>query len=375
MRPVSAGFAAAVRSSGQTRVGRATALDANLDVVAELDAVEGSVSIDADRRRSCSVRIANPDGRWTPSGPGDPLFPNGLLRLERGLLVEGNPELVSLGIFVIDRPAIDVRPAGSTLDVSGQDRVKLASKSRFTVPETYAAGTPIAEIVQTIAAAAGMGQTLYRLDDGGSVLGADRTFETNDDRWPAIAQLANDYALVAYIDADGYLVLERAVTPDTLPPSSFAFTRGADGVMLQITKGWNDDRLYNHVRVIGQSSDLPPVMAEARDLNPSSPAYNPIDGTGPIGDRLYEYSSPMIRSIEQAQDVADAMLLDVALVQEELTIPSVVHPALEVADAVDVVEDLSATADTYLIDTLTLPLASGAMTMTARKLRDLRALA
>lgn len=380
MRPVSAGFAAAVRDPSQTRVARVSLLDAALEVVAELDgsegvAISGTVSIDRDRRRSCSVSLVNPGGAWTPAGPTDPLFLNRLVRLERGLVVDGNPEYVALGLFLVDRPVIRVDAAGSTIEIAGQDRVKLAAKSRFSVPETYAAGTPIADVVRAIATAAGMGGTLLRLADGGKVLAADRTFETDADRWPAIVQLAADYALTTYVDADGYLVLEPAVTPDTLPAPAWTFERGAEALMLGLTKEWSDDQLYNRVRVSGESANLAPVAAEARDLNPASPAYNPLDGTGPIGDRLWTYTSAMVRSIEQAQAVADAKLLEVALVQEAITIPSVVHPALEVGDAVAVVEPLSRTSDTYLLDTVSVPLAAGPMTVTARKLRDLRAIA
>lgn len=379
MRPTSAAFATAVRTSHE-RVARVTVLAPDLSTVAEISgtdgvAIDGSVSMDANRRRSCSVTIADPDGVWTPEGPSDALFPNGFVRLERGILVDGAPEFASLGVFMIDRPRITVTTAGASIEISGQDRAKLAAKSRFSVPDTYAAGTPIGEIVQTIATAAGMGGALFRLDDAGNVLGADRTFEVDTDRWPAIGQLASDFALTAYVDADGFLVLEPAPTPDTVPPAVWTFERGAEALMLGITKEFGDDRLFNRVRVSAESSDLPPLAAEARDLNPTSPAYNPLDGTGPIGDRLYTYTSPMIRSIEQASEVAAALILKVALIEEQITVPSVVHPALEVGDPVAIVESLSRTADTYLLDTVQIPLAAGAMLVTARKLRDLRALA
>jgi hypothetical protein len=364
MRPISAGFARAIRQS-HTRVARVSLLDPSLDVIGELGGadgvvINGTVSIDADRRRSCQLTISNPDGAWTPAGPDDPLFMNRILRLERGVLVDGEPEYVSLGVFMIDRPVIRVTKAGSTIDIAGQDRVKLAAKSSFTVPETYPAGMPIGEIVQAIATAAGMGGSLFRLDDQGQTLAYDRSFPADADRWPALRQLATDYALVAYVDADGYLVLERAVTPDSIPGIAWTFARGAEATMLGLTKEWSDDQLYNHVRVVGESANLPPVMGEARDLNPDSPAYNPIDGTGPIGDRLWTRTSANVRSIEQAQ--------------EALTVPSVVNPALEVGDAVEIVEELSRTSDTYLLDTVSIPLAAGPMTSTARKLRELRSL-
>lgn len=375
MRTVTAAFNEAVRGSHE-RVTRISLLDGNLAVLAELTgtdgvAVDGSVSIDAARRRSFNISLADPDGDWTPVGPGDVLFPNRLLRIERGIVIAGVPELVSLGVFLIDRPVTTVTAAGARVEISGQDRVKLALKSRFTVPTTFEAGRPIGDVVRAIAQAAGMGSTLYRLDDQGKTLAADRTFDTDADRWASLVALATDYALEAYVDADGYLVLAPAVTESTMPASSWTFERGADAIMLGITKDLTDDRLYNHVRVSGESSDQPPLAAEARDLNPASSAYNPPDGSGPIGDRLYTYSSPGIRSFEQAADVAAALLPTVALIEEAISVPSVVHPALEVGDAVVIDEPQSRTSDTYLLDTVSMPLAGGPMTVTARKLRAL----
>lgn len=376
MRPVSDAFNAAVRQPHQ-RAARVTLLDTDLVVTGELTgtdatAIEGSVTIGSDRRRSCSLRLVNPAGTLTPAAAGDALFPNALIRIERGIVIDGVPELVSLGVFVIDRPEIDVDPPGSTITISGQDRIKLALKSKFTVPTTYAAGEAIADVVRSIAQAAGMGTALYRLNDGGKSLAADRTYETGADRWPSIIALATDYALRAYVDADGYLVLEPAPTDATLPDPVWVFERGSEAIMLGITKGFGDDRLYNHVLVSGEAFDQAPLAAEARDLNPASPAYNPVEGTGPIGDRLYTYTSPMIRSIEQAAEVAAALLLEVALIEEDIRLPSVVHPALEPGDAVVIREDISRTSDTYLIDNLAIPLAVGPMTTGTKKLRDLR---
>ena len=79
----------------------------------------------------------------------------------------------------------------------------------------------------------------------------------------------------------------------------------------------------------------------------------------------------MIRSSEQAQEVADATLLTVALIAESISIPSLVHPAIEVGDLVRIVESESRTSDAYLIDTLSVPLGPGSMTLTSRKLRSL----
>lgn len=375
MRPHSAGFASTILGPHR-RACRVALLNADMTVdrfITGEDGVviDGQVTIDATRRRACTVTLVNEDGSWTPAGPDDPLYLNRLIRLERGVYVDGSPEYVTLGVFLIDRPQVTVRGSGSTMQVQGQDRLKLAAKSRFTRPTRYDEGTSVGEVIRAIAQDAGMGATLYRLADGGKTLAADRMFEIGDDRVDAMRLIATSYGLDVFVDADGYLVVQQAMTPDTIPDPVFTFVRGRDAIMLGITKGWDDDRLYNHSFVSGEASDQLPVSAEARDLNPQSPAYNPPDGTGPIGDRVYTYTSAMIRSEEQAQDVADALLLDIALVEETIEIPSVVHPAIEAGDVIGVIEPISRTNDAYIVDSITIPLGPGTMTTTSKQVREL----
>jgi hypothetical protein len=375
MRGRTAAFDAAVVDS-HTRVARVALLAADLSVDDILEpetgyAIDGSVGMNPDRGRTCQLSFANPAGLWTPASAADPLYPNRLLRLERGIMVASAPEYVTLGTFVIDRPVVNVDAAGATLTLTAQDRVKFALRSRWTKPTTYPKGMGVADVVQAIAQDAGMGRDLYRLNDGGKALAAARTFDVGIDRWPSIVALARDYALQVYADADGYLVLEPAPSIDAMPAPAWRYAGGDDAMMLGVTKDWNDDRLFNHALVSGEGADLRPVSAEARDLNPASPAYNPPDGSGPIGDRLYTYTSALIRTKAQAQEVADALLPTITLIEEAVSVPAIVHPALEVGDVVGITEPLSRTDDDYWIDNLTIPLGAGAMTLTARKLRSL----
>lgn len=376
MRDVSDGFAAMVRSASPVTASRVSLLRADLTAELVLTGSDGvvlggSVSTDRSRRRAMTLELLNEGGAWTPAEAADALFPNRLLRFEQGLVVDGAPEYVSLGVFLIDRPSTAVAREGSTIRVSGQDRLKLALRSAFTAPTRYVEGTAVADVIRDIAEAAGMGTLLYRLDDGGSHLGASRVYEVSTPRVDAMHQLALDFALDLYVDGDGFLVLTPKPTTATLPDPVWSFLPGEEAIMLGVTKDLTDDRLYNHTLVTGEAADLVPVRGEARDLNPASPAYNPVDGTGPIGDRLYTYTSAMIRNVDQAQAVADALLLSVALVEEAISLPSITHPALEVGDVVSINEPTARIADDYLIETLTIPLGTDPMTMTTGKLRPL----
>lgn len=372
MRGRSAGFDRAVTQS-QARATRVSFLDTSLGVTDVLTgaagiAFDGQVTIDADRRRSLALQVVNDHGRWTPASPADPFYMNRLLYVERGVFVGGLPEYVPLGVFVIDRPSINV--AGHRLTLQAQDRLKFASRSSFTRPTIYREGDPVGDVLKAIAQDAGMGATLFAIDDDGRTLGADRIFELGANRLDALRQLSRDFTLDAYVDAQGVFTVAPARTSTDVAPD-WTFARGAEAIMLDLTKDLDDDQLFNHTLVSGEASDQAPVVGEARDLNPLSPAYNPVDGTGPIGDRLITFTSATIRAAELAQLAAEARLLEVALVQETISIPSVPHPALEVGDAVLIVEPDSAISDTYLLDSVSVPLARGAMTVGTRKLRSL----
>jgi hypothetical protein len=211
-----------------------------------------------------------------------------------------------------------------------------------------------------------MGSVLLALDDGGKTLAAARTFDEQEERVVAMTALARDYSLDVFVDADGVLTL-KPIVDLTLTPTAWTYDRGDDAVMLGITKGFSDQRFYNHVVVIGESADQVPVRGEAADVNPLSPG----NVNGPLGDRTFFYSSPMITTTLQAQQVAQSMLPEVALIEEDVRLPVVPNPALEAGDAIVIVEPISRTDDRYLIDSITIPLGAGSSTIQTKKVRAL----
>lgn len=376
VRPISDTFRAALSETHRS-TSRVVVLDpatfAELGVLSGDSgyAIEGTVSMVRRRaiRRTCDLTVANPDGVWTPSGPGSWLFFNSLIRLERGVYLDADRvEWCVLGHFLVGRPHADVTPGGSTLQVQGEDRAKLLVRSRFTEPTTYAAGVRIGAVIGAEATVAGMGTTRYRLDDSGKTLTRDRTFEEDESRIDALGDLAHDYGLELYADADGFLTLAEPPDPMTAPVA-WTYTAGTDAIHTGLSKEWTDDRLYNHVVVTGEDSDpaLPIVRAEASDTNPSSPAYI----NGPLGDRLYRYTSAMITSTAMAADVAAKLLREVALIEETIDLPQVTNPALEPGDAVAIVEPVSKTNGRYLVESITTPLHLGVQSLGTKVARSL----
>lgn len=331
-------------------------------------AIDGSVQHDRSKlvSRSCSLTIANPDGIWTPGTAESLFYWNRLIYIERGVVLGGVPFYAPLGVFLIDTPEVVHGGGRATLQIGGSDRMDRGTRSEFTSPVSYASGSSVGAVIQDILLDAGLGSERWIIDDGGATLGATRNYEVGEDRMGAVKALASSFALDVYADANGYLVIRE--TPDPNDQASvWTFQEGVEATMLGLSKRWSRDRFYNHILVSGEAADQAPIRAEASDTNPASPTRV----TGPMGDRLYKYTSAMITTLAQAQSVANALLFEKALIEEEIDLSHIANPLLEAGDAISIVESVTATDDKYILDSLTIPLAAGSASLQVRKVRRL----
>lgn len=326
-------------------------------------AVSGSVNMDLSRsiRRTVSLQLANPDGIWTPAGEDSAFYWNKHIKVERGVVAGGVEYLAPLGVFLIDSPSVDRR---HNLVITGSDRMDRATRSEFTSPTMYSSGAGVGATIREILEDSGVGATLWTVDDGGATLGADRHYEIGDSRLQAALSLATSFALEVYADANGYMVIRPARDPDEVP-SSWTFREGPDATHLGVSKRWSRDRFYNHVLVTGENADQEPVRGEAEVTDPS----NPLRTDGPMGDRLYKYTSGMITTQAQAIEVAYALLWEKALIEEEIALEHVANPLLEAGDAVTIIDDVTRTDDKYMVQSLTIPLAGGPARLDVSKIR------
>jgi hypothetical protein len=326
-------------------------------------ALDGDVSMDTGRivRRTLSLTIANPKGVWTPGGPGDPFYWDKLIKVERGVRVGGVDHYAPLGIFLIDTPKV----AGGELVITGADRLDRALRSKFTVPKTFTTGTRVGVALREMLEDAGVGASRWTVDDGGATLGADRSYEPDEERMSAAKTLATDFSIDVFADAEGYIVIRPKVNPAQLA-GVWEFRAGADSNTLSISKSWSRDRFYNHVVAVGEAADKTPVRGEASITDPSSP----LRVTGTMGDRLYTHKSAMITTVPQAQAVAQSLLWEHALIEEELAVSFVPHPGLEAGDAVVIEHPESKTnREKYVVDSIDMPLAGGAASLNVHRAR------
>jgi hypothetical protein len=325
--------------------------------------IEGSVTVDYSReeRRALDLTLDNTDSAFNQD-PNGGFWYDKVIKCYRGVITPNESYEAQLGEFVIDR--IDNQSFPHTTKVTARDYTKKCLTSKFITATSYAPGSFVDELIRDIAANAGI--TKFNLPVTGIVIGKTFSFDKGSTRWEAIKSIADAYGYELYFDPTGYLTMRLYQDP-IISPIKYRFSTGLKGNLITYSKSSDDSQIYNHVVVTGGSSDgsVPPVFAEALNTEPSSPTR--IER---IGDRLYEFDSSFITTVQQAQDVADKFLKIHALENFDLNLESIVLPWLEVGDIVGFVDPNPAIndPDTFLLQTFSIPLTLTSMGATAGRI-------
>lgn len=358
MYGVSSSFRAALAGSNQRVITRVITSGG-----VELSVAGGNVSMDS--RRDIS-RTASLELLPTGSLSADDVYrlvssPSLELTVSRGLLIDGQPEFVPLGVFSTDEAEVS-KSASATVTWKGSDRSKRVARNRFLDPYQIVAGTTLA--------AAGSALLKSRFPgiatDFGNVtatVSATITYEAgaNSDPWKSARELfaAHGYDLAF----DGLGVARARIIPD---PASvvpvFDFGSGETSIVLGGSAKASLESVYTGVVATGEGTDVDvPVRAIVWDTDPASPTF----WQGGAGQRPYFYSSPLLTTEEAAAKAASTILARVKGRSEQLAWPAIVNPALEPLDVVAVTFGSQRTV--CVIDSATIPLkASEPMSANAR---------
>lgn len=321
--------------------------------------VSGSVSCDADRdeQRSLDLAIVNHDHQFDSNPDG--FWYDKIIKPYRGVhLSDGTIEEWQLGEFLIDQ--IQDENFAHITKVSGRDFTKKLVKSKFGLPTNFTQGQEVEQVIKTIAENAGI--LKFNFSVTGKTLQQDYLFEMHSDRWPAIKDLAVAHGYEVKFDAQGYMILQEFRDPVT-DPAVWTFDVGTAGSVTGWSRRAADDRLYNHIAVVGESSSGILAWAEARNTNPTSPSR--IDR---IGERTYPYKSAFITTDEQAQEIANNFLAVFALESWEIDLGSLVMPWLEQGEVIEISSSIHSQGTTrWRLSNLSIPLSLDAMSVQARK--------
>lgn len=268
-----------------------------------------------------------------------------------------------IGEFMIDSINEDHFP--HQVKVTGRDYTKKCLNSKFVVTTAFSGPNSLEALIGALASNAGITKKI--LPTTGITVGKSFTYEPQVTRWQAMKDIANAYNYDIFFDSQGYLRMQLFPDPATQEPV-YTFQTGAVGNLSSYSKATDDERLYNHVLVIGAATDtgIAP-WAEAKNETPGSPTN--IDE---IGDRLYTYSSDFITTTAQAQTVADSFLSVHQLEQFNLNLSSLNHFYLDVGNTVAFIDPRPAPGDPtkFLLQTLDIPIELGLMSATAARVEN-----
>lgn len=338
-----------------------------------LPAIDGQVDVDrtAAFRRKISCQCIDPTGLITPRSQGEILTPYGTeLRAYRGVRYgtgEEDYEVTSLGVFRLSRSSIADNNAGSPMiQLEGFDRSRTISRDKFKIPYVIPVGTSVMTELKNIAK-----QTFADVEfdtiSSSVATTAPLLYEAGGDPWEAINALARSMGCEAYFDTDGRLAVLPPHDLNALPSPDFTYVEGEGSTMLDLTREYSDEGVYNGVIVTGESigDQLPPVRGEAWDENPTSPTYR----YGPYNEVPLFLTDNLAKTEEQCETIARSQLALILGAASRIAITGIVNPSYECGDIVRVKREKAKVDGLYSVEAFSVPLRSATQSLTLREQR------
>jgi len=285
-------------------------------------------------------------------------------------------EEVPLGVFVITSVEIDDSGSGVTIKVSGVDRAIKLMRNKPT-DSAYSSGystisslgvttiglnVALTALLQTFYPSIELNLTPVYLLINSFVL------QIGDDPWAKAVEIANSVGYDLYFDAEGVCTLD--VFPDVSGAvADIEYLENNEAVLLNVNRKISSDSTYNGVHVTATGTNmLEPFIATAWDEDSSSPTYR----YGGFGQVPVFISSNQITGQAVANNTAQRLLSRYIGSAEEISWTSIVNPAMDVYDVVQLVNTGTAINTTLIVDNLTIPFgASETMSAKARAIRFL----
>ncbi|MEU3603058.1 DUF5047 domain-containing protein [Streptomyces sp. NPDC006798] len=282
------------------------------------------------------------------------------VQLDVGLdYLDGSAELIPQGRFRID--AEDTQRPDGGIAIQGYGREKAVADDRFTRPRTEAAGNGALDTITKLLQESVPGVAVVRRTTRDARI--PRT-TWDRERWEAIdgtdGSLARAIGVEVWADGRGAFVISPV--PTLADPPVWTVDAGPGGVLVTAAASTSAAGVYNVVVVTGDpgtgSTPVGPVIVEDRAT------ASPTRVSGPFGRRVRHYSSPLIRTVGQADTAGRSLLANSLGLAEGLSFTSVPNAALEPGDVVRVIPE-GEEPQLHIIDRIQLS-SSGAMSCDTR---------
>lgn len=314
-------------------------------VTQELEPTGGSLTQDTRRGGRWDGRLTFAGDDLLPKRPGDLLTPFGTrVRVDLGLeLLDGSLSSVPYGTYEINSAKTRTEAGARVVDVGLVDISDQIERYRFETPLTIATNTELADMINAVIISRtgrnpGTAVT-------GSKLGAARIFglDVGTAPWSELLDVLNNFSRTAWFDRVGY-IQTGSLAPDA----------GSSYPLDQLTSfsADYDARPPNVIVARGEAQDgTVPVQAVAIDSDPSSPTYAGTGpGTSPYGRTTEFFSSPLLKTVPQAQAAANTILAQNVGAGATYTLIRPYDPTITAGDVVSLGSSLLA------VDAITLDL-------------------
>lgn len=330
----------------------------------ELSVIRGDVVLDAsaDVRGTCSVTVDGNDA-FTRDPTGD-LTPYGNeIHISRGVVYgTGTRELVSQGYFRLYVVRQDDKP-DAPIFLTGRDRMSGIIDGRLEVPRQFAIGTTVQSIFDDLILEIYPDATIDFDYDATSDT-VNTSYVADEDRYTFLRDLMKARGKIMYWDYRGRLQVR---SPPDSTEAVFDVNAGANGVLIALGRDLNREGVYNAVVALGEAptTDVQPVHAIARDMNPNSPTF----WNGRFGKVPRFFKSPFITTLAQAESAAESILQSAIGLPYKIDFSMVPNVALEPLDPITVTTKDG--TEKHVIESLRIPLEfSQPMTANTRELTN-----
>lgn len=333
----------------------------------QIGVLNGNVTLDvtAQFRRYGTFTLADPDGTIEALL----VQPGVELRPFRGVKYsDGTTEVCPLGVLGVS--TIDLADQGTgarSITVEAYDRSRKVTRDGFEAPYTVASGTNLLDAIKAILARS-WPDLDYDAMSTQLTTTAPKVYDAASDPWAACQDLAQSMGCVVFFDAVGRVAVAPPVDIDALPSPAFTYIEGDGCTMLALDKKYSDDPGYNGVVLTGESvgDSQPPVQSIQWDTEPTSFTYY----LGPYGKVPYFVQDQNVKTQGDADAAASSILKGLLGFSYQITLTTVLNPALDIGDVVEVVRAASNVNALYAIDAIMMPLGpTETATVTLRQKR------
>lgn len=342
---------------------------------------QGQISVNYQQlvRRSCSLTLINVDLKYIPS-PNSLVWVDRKFKLWIGLEVGNDIYWFSQGVYVIT----SATNSGTDVSIEASDKGSVLNGDVLLgMAETQyviESGSKISDLIKdTLMLDRGNNipldskEPIINTEIGNQITQAEISIDENSYIGNIFTSIANGYGADIYYNSDGRLVVEKTADGDRLDGYKYmGHLWEFDGLTVENGKSVDYDfKGVNVVTAYTNSNNLKNVSYTAYNNNPLSPLR--VDMIGFRRKESQEISYVELdedKMRERCKDYADYLLYKESLISMSISFSSPIIPHLDVNRTIGVTdEELGFKNETFVVQSLSIPLGAGSMSITATNIQ------